>query len=370
MEPTVRNVYLISLLTISACVADELNTDEVSSEIGKDVITTPPPPPTNTPPPNGSNVLRVSSADLYQSLWFALNGTKLSVDTTETAPWVLGPVETVCYWPNEAIREAAQAECRADYSGSDLMDCLLQVNVDYPNYHECRDGRFPKYSYVDFAPGGATAGIPDITFDFEQIHKELVVGSVNVDVHWIHTDTNFISSAAFGTSSSPGPAAVLTLPLTSPYPTLYCYHSSLICPDINMWNMKVTARVTSIAAGAPMQCPNNAGTPPFGCTAGSAVGAQLGFSTVQPTFTFDRNINNVPDFVITALVDVDAKIKNAFESNIKSALEGRGRAAVSSVLTSVALQQARITHPTIQGFSRIRGTWFDSGSLVVQYDWY
>jgi hypothetical protein len=361
-----KPMILISILSFTtACidVDDQPETDEVTSEI--DLFT--------GPPPNGPNVVRVSSAALIGAL-FQFNGTKLSVDTTRTAE-PIQVFETFYTWPNQASREVAQAECRADYSGSELMSCLQQVNADLPNISESHQTLVNKYSYVDFLASGATKDIQDIAFTVDPIHKVSSLSDIDIDIHWIHNDpnSNFVSAAAFEGVISTAPSAVFTLPLVSASPTLYCHRGTIGCPDINLSNMKVTTRLTTIVAGEPMHCPNNAGTAPYACTQGDPIGAKIGFGTVVPTFSFNRNLVGIPDVVITALVDVDAKIKDAFESKLKTALDGSGRSAISSLLTSIALDQAKNTHGGMKGFSRIRGTWFDpsgGGQLVVQYDWY
>src|SRR5678810_927160 len=125
LKPLLLIPFILPACVIADDDSDSL--DDTESETVSDLTLV------NTPPPNGPRVTRVPTAELNAQMGLLLGGPLITVDTTGTSATKLGPLTTVCTWPNEALREAAQAECRADYSGSDLFDCLLQVNTDYPN---------------------------------------------------------------------------------------------------------------------------------------------------------------------------------------------------------------------------------------------
>jgi hypothetical protein len=279
----------------------------------------------------------------------------------------------VCTFPNEALREAAQAECRADYSGSALFNCLRQVNLDYPNISECHVTRFAMHSFLDFNVIAESAGFQDVTFPFDPIWVDTTgPGGVTIDVNYIRT--NGPPTAAFTGNAINVPSARLAFPLVSNSPTLPCVHSEayLGCPDVELWNMLVTVTAPNLQPGAPASCINNHGTPPYACTEG-VTGAKLAFGALSSSFTFERNLTGVPDALITAFFDVDAMLHSVVEGQVTAALDGAGgHAAIADGLTSLAINAARAEHPTLQGFSQITRTWYDPAAqaLVIQYDWY
>lgn len=306
----------------------------------------------NPPPPNGPHVTRVPTADLNAAMSLLLGGPLVTVDTTGTGPTKLGPPTTVCTFPNEALREAAQAECRADYSGSALFNCLRQVNIDYPNISECHETRFPMHSFLDFNVIAESAGFADVTFPFDPIWVDTTgPGGVTIDVNYIRT--NGPPTAAFTGNPLNVPSAHIAFPLISNSPTLPCVHSEayLGCPDVELWNMLVTVNVPNIQPD----------------------GAKLGFGALSSSFTFQRNLTGIPDAIVTAFLDVDALLHSVVEGQVTNALTSAGgHAAIADGFTTLALEAARVQHPTMNGFSQITRTWYDPAAqaLVIQYDWY
>jgi hypothetical protein len=332
---------------VPACVsAADDSLDDTEAETASELTLVSP------PPPNGPRVTRVSTAELDAQMGLLLGGPLVTVDTTGTSATKLGPLTTVCTYPNQAQRDAAQAECRADYSGSELFACLQQVNIDYPNISECHDTRFAMHSYLDFNALAESRNIQDVTFPFDPIWRDTTgPGGVTIDVNYVRT--NGPPTAAFTGNALNIPSARIAFPLISNSPTLPCTHSEsyLGCPDIELWNMKVTVTAPSLQPG----------------------GAKLAFGPIATSFTFDRNFSGVPDWLITAFLDVDAVLRSVVEGKVTAALNSdAGRAAIADAFTTLAINAARVQHPTLHGFSQITHTWYDPAgqALVVEYDWY
>lgn len=362
-----KPLLLLPFLVPACVISEDDSIDDTEAETVSDLTLV------NPPPPNGPRVTRVSTIDLNAALGQLLGGPLVTVDTTGTSATKLGPLTTVCTYPNQAVRDAAQAECRADYSGSALFACLQQVNIDYPNISECHGTRFPMHSYLDFNTLAEGRGIQDITFPFDPIWRDTTgPGGVTIDVNYVRT--NGPPDAAFTGNALNIPSARIAFPLISNSPTLPCVHSEsyLGCPDIELWNMKVTTTAPTLQPGAPYSCVNNVGTPPNSCAQG-VTGARLAFGPISTSFTFDRNFSGVPDSLITAFLDVDAVLRSVVESKVNAALNSDvGRAAIADALTTLAVDAARVEHPALRGFSQIARTWYDPAghALVIEYDWY
>jgi hypothetical protein len=295
---------------------------------------------------------RITSDELYSSLLFLLGGSRLVIDTTKKSPSIPSEPFYHCWYPNQEARQVAQAECMA-MAGSARMQCLALMNEELPNIKECSMTTGPMHSYIDFGPLAESYGAKDHTFDIAPIERDTWgPGGITVDINYVQTTIGPGTIAAEWTSEAGLPTASLTLDLASNNPTLPCVHwtAYLGCPDVELSNMKVKAKLTGIAP-----------TPDK---------TQLGFGSVAAAFTFDRNLNNIPDSFLTVFVDVDKIIRNNVQKNVKNGLEKEAsRTALNKALTALAEQSAKKNHTTWNGIKSFEGAWIDpaTGALVFRY---
>lgn len=350
------------VLTATACVEPVDDLGEQSLEIVKDpgdlpdpLPTTPPPPP----PPNGPNVLRISSAMLTERMITFLGGTGgplINVDTTGKSPTKVLAItpHTVCIDPDAEARDQAYALCD-EFVGFGRANCLQQVIEDYPVAFECHQQTVDTFhSYLDFNSFAEAAGATDVGIRLAPIEKDTYgPGGVTIDANWIRSSAEQPSASFAPTLGNPEPTAHVWLRLTSSSPTLPCVHSvggDAACPDIQLTNMRVLLRFPGLGP--------------------STTAGLLTTEAPLATFYFDRNLNGVPDFLVTALVDVDAIIRDAVEGRLLTELRSsRGWAAVNAALTGLALAEVKKVHPTASRITRVRQTWYEAGQMVLAYDW-
>jgi hypothetical protein len=313
-----------------------------------------PPPPPPTPPVQGT-LVRISSSELYLALLSVLQGTNLVVDTTGTSPTIPGDPVYHCTYPNQEIRQQLMDEC-LNGPPNDKARCLAQVNAEYPHIEECSFQRPPRHSYIDFGGIAESYGAVDVPFDsIDTIYRDTWgPGGINVDINYVRTTITASSlSAYFSPELSDRATASVWLTLQSNTPTLPCAHTAswLGCPDIELTDMRVLTRLTGIGPVADDP-------------------TQLGFSQAIATFYFNRNLNNIPDWMLTALVDVDQIISNNVQSNIQRALSSTaGRAALNKALTGLVAYKVNPLPTVGGGIKRFYRAWYeDGGTLVVDYE--
>jgi hypothetical protein len=95
---------------------------------------------------------------------------------------------------------------------------------------------------------------------------------------------------------------------------------------------------------------------------------KLGFDKVLASFTFERNVNNMPDWMVTLFLDVDALIKNNVQKNVERALGFESsRAALNKALTELATRKAKEKNGSI-GVDWFYRAWIEGkDTLVVDY---
>lgn len=311
-----------------------------------------PPPPR---PPVRGTLVRISSTELDDTLGTALQGTRLVIDTTGTSPTILGDPVYSCRYPNQQAREAAKAECLAGPI-SDKGRCLAQINIDYPNIKECSSQRPPRHSYIDFGGIAESLGAVDIPFDsIATIQRDTWgPGGISVDINYVRTTISAGTlSSYFSPELSDRATASVWLTLQSNSPTLPCAQTSAVlgCPDIELTNMKILTRLTGIG-------------PAYGDS------TKLGFDQALATFYFDRNLNNIPDWMLTALVDVDAIIANNVEHNVERSLGGTaGRTALGKALTGLVNRKVNPSGLATGDVKQFYRAWYEAGgTLVVDYE--
>lgn len=327
--------------------------DLVDGLVIKPPVYDPPPlePVPVTPVPTGQ-VVRITSDELDSALLLLLNGTRLVVDTTRTSPVVYDDVYH-CFYPNKEIREREIAECMK-LAGSARSQCLQWVNEEYPDIKECGVTGAAFHSYIDFGPAAEEYAATDIGFEgIDTIKRNSWgPGSVTVDLNYIRSTINYQTTQAWFSPEPNNHAAVnLSLKLESNQPTIICVHSALACPDIELTNMKLTASLKGIQ---PLKDDYRT----------------LGFETVDATFTFERNLNNVPDDFVTLFLDVDKIIKNNVEKNVERALGfASSRAAISRALTELVKLKAKQKNGSI-GIDRFYNAWTEDGGATLAVDYF
>lgn len=317
----------------------------------------PPPPPQPAPPPAQQGTLvRITAAELQDALMLALGGSVLSLDTTETSPPIPSEPFWQCAYPNQGGREAAEKECREQYSGQNLLDCLAAVEVDWPNVPECNWTTGPEHSYLKFGGVVRSKGAVDVPFgDIEPMYRDSWgPGGVTIGVNHVRTTAGYQTlTAGIIPLSGQKPwlmaTAWIALKFTSNQPTLTCTHDYFGCPDLNLNDIRLEVHLHGIG-------PNPANN------------TQLAFISVVPYFSFTRNLTNVPDWLINPFYDVDQLIKSRVNANVVRALNlASSRAALNNALTELVRVQASMENGS-RGVERIYNAWYESNwTLVVDY---
>jgi hypothetical protein len=344
---------LVSLLGTSAvaCAAPAgEDVEDQSSALGRDAINASKGKGLNVLDPDNTWSTNISSDELYGALLLVLGGSRLVIDTTETSPTIPSDPFYHCTYPNQQAREAGQQECFA-MAGAARSQCLRMLNEEFPNIKECNWTTGPKHSYIDFGPLAESYGAKDTPFDITEIKRDTWgPGGITVGINYVRTTVGPQTIAAEWTNEANVPAGSVTLKLESNQPTLPCAHWEVYlgCPDLELTDMKVNAKLTNIAPTPDKK--------------------QLGYGDVVATFSFDRNLNNIPDSFLTVFVDVDQIIRNNVQKQVKKALEKeQSRTALNKALTALAEQSAKKNHAQWNGFKELTGTSFYNGGLVVSY---
>ena len=311
---------------------------------------TPNPPPATPGYAAQGTLVRITSDELDTLLVAVLRDSRIVVDTLATSPTVWADYD-YCNYPNKEIRDALIADCMT-LPRVAQMTCRRQVNIDYPNITECGTTQAQYHSYLDFGPFAEYAGAKDVGLDIHQIYRDSTgPGSVYIDLNHIRSTINGNTTRAWFTPEPDYHGAVnFSLKLESDQPTIKCHHTLIPCPDIELTNMLLTASLTKIA-------------PIEGDT------AKLGFDKANITFAFDRNINNIPDALVTVFYDLDALIRSRVQSQVKKALERTAsRKALSQALTELATRKAK-EHNNAKGVVRFYGAYGQAdGSFMVDYE--
>lgn len=295
------------------------------------------------------SLVRITSDELDTMLVGVLQQTRIVIDTTRTSPTIYDDFYH-CFYPNQQIRESMIAEC-LQMAGTAKSQCLKMVDEEYPNIKECGVTSGPFHSYIDFGGLAEYAGAEDVGFQgIETIRRDSWgPGSVTIDLNYVRATVNAQTTRAwFAPAPTSGAAANISLKLESNQPTIKCVHSALACPDIELTNMNLTASLTGIrpVVGDPRT---------------------LEFDKVLASFTFDRNVNNMPDWMVTLFLDIDALIKNNVQKNVERALGfASSRAALNKALTELATRKAKEKNGSnVDWFYR---AWIEGkDTLVVDY---
>jgi hypothetical protein len=352
MTTFTKTSLLCLVAVLGACAAPSgEDVEEQSAGLGRVPINASKGRDLNVLDPDTTWTARISSDELHGALLLVLGGSRLVLDTTGTSPTIPSEPFYHCTYPNQQAREAMQDDC-FQMAGAARSQCLKMMNEEFPNIKECNWTTGPKHSYIDFGPLAESYGAKDTPFDISEIRRDTFgPGGITVGINYVRTTVGPQTIAAAWTNEAGSPAGDVTLKLESNQPTLPCAHWEVYlgCPDLELTNMQVNAKLTGIAPTPDQK--------------------QLGYGEVLATFSFDRNLNNIPDSFVTVFVDIDKIIRNNVKKNVERALEkAESRAALNKALTALAEQSAKKNHAQWNGFKVLKSASFDNGSLVVSYE--
>jgi hypothetical protein len=327
-------------------------------EVEPPLLPNPPDDPEPTSPPArdpivarrwGLHTLRVPVETLQDLIPFLLSGTRISIDVTRHAPPVYQGTTTVCH-RDQAAYDAAQAVC-LELSGSQRAQCLHQVAVAYPPV--CSPVPVPHYSYVSFTDTlkNVYPGLTDKVFDLEPIHKDTWAGGITIRLNQIRSTLGIGNLDILGGNRNGKPYVGLGANVQSGQPTAYCEHDSPVlgCPDIELSNMHIVIRFEDLH-------PDALDT------------SRVTYGSVTAPFTFDRNLNNVPDWLVTPFFDVDERIRARTEQKLQSVfLDDAHHTEVAKLLTNALAWYAHQHNPSFTGFKRIDEVLYSGGEIIVHY---
>jgi hypothetical protein len=261
---------------------------------------------------------------------------------------VLQGTTTVCH-RDQAAYDAARAECLL--FPTNRAQCLRQASLDYPVV--CSQVGVPHYSYVAFTDTlkNLYPGLTDKVFDLEPIHKDTWTGGITIRLNPLHTTLGVGNLDILAGNRDGHPYVGLGANVQSAQPTAYCDHDSPVlgCPDIELTNMHLVIRFEDLRPDP-------------------ADPTRVTFSTVTAPFTFNRNLNNVPDWLVTPFYDVDARIKARTEQKIQSTfLEDSRHVEIAKLLTGALAWYAQRNVPGFTGFRRIAQVNYYQGEIWIFY---
>jgi hypothetical protein len=300
---------------------------------------------------------RLNSADLAGTMQTALADTEVMIDTTKSSPPIQSTVRT-CR-PDGDYAEA-RARCLT-LPVSQRAACIAQTARNFPPICEDRPVNF--HSYVKW--GGVIQALrpaDDILIALDTFAKDTWAGRFYLDLNQVRGEVLFDTlTASFTTGPNirdvdPGPAlpvgphVVLSLPLTSNDPTVICYRPGVLwCPDVQLDDM----RVTVVLGG-------------FHITDG---GRGISYASATGQFDFDRDINNVPDFIVDEIKDVDAIIEAKVTKKLTAVFESDSvRAGLSTLILLKLQEEAEKSGIRWNSLTRIRSLTYQAGAMVMTYE--
>jgi hypothetical protein len=309
---------------------------------------TSPPSIPRLPPRFGVHTLHVPVATLQEVIPFLLSGTRISLDVTRQAPPVYQGTTRVCHRDQQAYDEA-RAECLQ--FPTNRAQCLREAAEAFPLV--CSQVGVPHYSYVAFTDSlkNLYPNLTDKVFDLEPIHKDTWSGGITIRLNQLRSTLGIGNLDILAGNRNALPYVGLGANVQSGQPTAYCDHDSPVlgCPDIELTNMHLIIRFEGLH-------PDELDT------------SRITYSSVTAPFTFNRNLNNVPDWLVTPFYDVDGRIKARTEQKIQSTfLEDTRHVEVAKLLTNALAWYAERNDPYFTGFKRIIEVKYYQGEIIIYY---
>jgi hypothetical protein len=277
-----------------------------------------------------------------------LDGTKISIDTTGHAPPIYSGSHQVCRRIDEEAYQEAVAECRR-LPGAGRVPCIREANENFPV--ECYPVRNAYHSYISF-PAEVKQEIPELAdepMDIDKFTKDTWYGDITISLNQIRTVFGQQPAELFAGGNG-GPAFIgLRIGVTSNSPTIYCYRPGFLpCPDVRLGNMKLALTLRSLRPD-----PDDA--------------TRVTFGGVGVSFTFTRDVNNLPDWLVDAFYDLDAKIKDKVKKKLTAAIMKR-QEGMTTLLTAIVNKYARTLDSRFPGFKRIDEITASSNIIYVHYE--
>jgi len=286
-----------------------------------------------SPPPS----VTLTSDELNSKVVLLLGGSLLSVDTTGSAPYVAGPLTT---YPNPAYAQCSEdlSACNTEPVGMRAW-CRANVRRRCQSVPPTLVGATAEYSYLVFSPQAKDAGASDIFFPLQTIHHNGLV-QWDIDINYVHATFGENVSAGF----SAGSVWLRLDKIQSNSPTIILSGSM---PSFNFRNMSAGV---SLAGLAPT--PN---------------GQKIDYAMASSTFTFDWDATSVPDWAVSAIVDVNALVQSHVTERIDSAFNAQSsHDAISNALTTLIADDIAKVHPA--GYTNITSIVGAGDSIVVYFN--
>lgn len=311
--------------------------------------TNPPPRDPTQPRMPGLRTLAVEILDLELQMRFLLGGTRIALDATHTGPYVVQGTTRVCRRESEEAYQAARLECLHLTSGRG--ECLRQLNEDYPVV--CRNYSAAYWSFLSFTDElkQLYPSLTDYVYDLNPFVRDTWHGEIKVTINKIMATLGRDNLDVSGGRDRLHEAYIaLGADMVSGSPTAYCEHLGYFtCQNIQLSNMHIVIRLQGLKRDP-------------------AEPTRVAFSTVGVRFSFDRNINNVPDWLITPFFDIDKRIQKRVHEKIQTALADQTRRdTISKAITTILNQYGRQNVSDWTGFKIIDEVTCDHGKLYVHY---
>jgi hypothetical protein len=296
------------------------------------------------------HTLHVPVATLQDVIPFLMSGTRISLDVTHNAPPIYDGPPQVCH-RDQAGFDAMRAECMQLPTPVERQRCLRQAAQAFPL--TCTPAPQPHYSYVAFTDTlkNLYPNLTDKLFDFEPIHRHTWSGWITIRLNQLHSTLGIGNLDILAGNRGGLPYVGLGANVQSGQPTAYCDHDVAVlgCPDIELTNMHLVVRFEDLK-------PDPLDT------------SRITYSAVTAPFSFNRNLNNIPDFLVTIFYDVDARIKARTEQKIQSTfLEDARHVEMAKLLTNALAWYAERNDPMFTGFKRISRVAYYQGEIIVYY---
>jgi hypothetical protein len=313
---------------------------------------TPPAPERDPRIPRRSDLktLRVDMARVNYLVPLALTGTQISIDATRSARPITVPGDTRrnCTRDDAGFGEARE-DCLRLMRGR--VACLRAAAAEYPT--TCRDVPVRHYSYLSF-PASLKAQYPelmDYPFEVDTFRVPTWSGDIDITLNQIQASMDSGNTRVYSGTTDAGAFLALSTTASSGWPTAICRHTSRlgVCPDIVLTNMKFAILFESL--GPALDDPS-----------------RLAFGQIGTVFSFDRNINNFPDWLVTAFFDIDNRIRSRTAKRVQEAFENPGRHySMERALTTIVSTIADSRDPSFNGFGAIDEVLSYQGDLYIHY---
>ena len=343
-------IALLLALATSACITDPADESESAVESAE---TRDP----RVPRYPGLKTARIDMQLANSLLALRLTGTRLSFDATNTAPGIHRPGDD---YRNCTRDDAGYADMKAECYGIVVgrFQCLRQAAQDWASSEVCTTVPIYHHSYLAFTDQlkASYPSLQDYLFDVDTFRSYTWTGGVDITLNRINTTIDsgntFVFAAPNYALDPTGVKALagISIRASSGSPTAYCRHTAYLlwCPDIQLTNMQFSLRLHLRPSAADA--------------------TRIGFGGIDTVFTFDRNINNTPDWLVDAFWDIDKRIRDRTEARVRDALLDPGRHdALERAIDEVMTLVARASTPGFTDFGVIDEINYYGGDLYIHY---